>query len=321
MVSVSCLLLLAIGLFAAEAHSEEPVLPLITSLLKGGAEGNRALERLRFIGPEKAGPPLRAMLETGDERTRIAVSSALILIRDPASAQALQKRLQEDSDWEVRQNSALALGELKHLPAAKTLSSRLISDPHRRVRRACAIALGKLGLQPRALLAAAGTDDSLEVQLAALDSLRHMAKEVAPGLRKLLNDDSALLRFAAARALAYQKDAKAKEFLEAQLVAEAESQRRAVTVLVDLEENSWSTALLLKALECEDADARLDAATALARRGREEGVRGLLDFVNGAPGIRSRMAASTLAQLGYEASDFVEKDAPASSASPGRDSP
>lgn len=291
---------------SATATDDEPVGPHIAALLRGGAEANRAIERLRFLGPRRAGPPLRALLENGDDKTRIAVSSALILLRDPDSASALLKRLTEDSDWEVRSNAAQALGELKHKPATKELARKLETDPHRRVRRSCARALGTLAQRPDALAKAAAKDVDLEVRLAALHSVRDMSRRVTTPLRKLLADDSAMVRFAAARALAWNDDTAARHFLEQRLTKDEEEQRRSVMVLVDLPPREWTTDLLVRALDCSDADAQLEAALTLAKRKRPEAHLVLAHAAVGAHGGRSVKALVALEELGVTPNEIFD---------------
>lgn len=289
------LLALLVPLVAATAEAREDVAPYIAVILQGpGPAADRAAERLRHIGPQRSGPPLRALLTHVDERVRIAASSALIVVRDPASAKALEHALEGDEDWEVRQNAALALGSVRAKSSRAALEGRLGADPHRRVRKASAVALGQLGAGLRPLVAAARKDADLEVRLAALDAARNAVDGPAGKLlRPLLEDPAELIRFAAARSLAWHGDPAATRFLTTQLRnGEPEQQRRVVAICADLPRER-SVGLLELALEASDADARFSAAVALAGLERRSGLVALsrMAIDEASPSLARRAAA------------------------------
>lgn len=264
---VATILLAASLAFAGEVRADAEVSGHIAQMLRGPAGAtHRAIERLAFLGPERAGPALRAMLENPDPRQRILATEALIVVRDPRSAKALERRL-EDDDWEVRANAATALGRLKHRTSAGALEKALRGDGHVRVRKASATALGEIGAGYPALVEVARQDGDLEMRLMVLDHLaRPPAKKASPKLRPLLEDPSGMVRFATARTLAWHADPAARRFLAARLAeGSAEEQRRAVTVLADAPA-PWSADLLASALEGSDGGARHRAAVALAER-------------------------------------------------------
>lgn len=290
---------IALGLVLATAPGAQAdeVAVLVQQVVRGGPGEARAVERLRFLGPERSGPALRALLVNGGKRERIAAASALAVVRDPGSAPALIKAL-EDEDWPVRRSAAQALGAMRHRAATKALETRLGTDPNTRVRKACADALGRIGTGSGGLAKAALGDADLEVRLLALDLLASRADaKVARRLRPLLDDPSALVQFAAARSLAWAGDASARSFLLRQVSAnEAESARRAVTAVADVP-RSWAVDLLAGALEHADAEVRFEAAVALTRRDDERGIRPLVRTAGGV-GDEAVRARSMLEQLG-----------------------
>lgn len=282
---------------ASRAHASDEVARLLRDLLSGGSAAQAATERLRFLGPDRAGPPLRALLNGDSVPARIAASAALALVRDPGSTASLVEHL-SDEDWEVRRNCANALGVLKARSAGKGLVKALDGDPQTRVRKAAALALGEVGGAAGSLGRAAKADRELEVRLAALDALaRSMDPSANPAVRPLLRDASGFVRFAAARALAWTGDASARAFLSSELSApEAESRQRAITVLSDVP-RSWAGDLLARALDTEDADSADAAAQALARRGDRRGI-GHLARVEAEGGARGTKAGAALDGLG-----------------------
>lgn len=270
-------------------------------LLLNGRPGqvDQAIERLRYLGPGRAGGALRALLKSPSTSARIRASDALVRVIDPGSAHALAEALATDEDWEVRRNCADALGALVAKSQRKALEKALRVDTNRRVRKSSALALGRVGSAGSALAHAAAVDPDLEVRLAALDALsRAFDKSAVTPARKLLTDSSSMVRFGAARALAWNGDAAGRRFLEQALASDdEEGSRRAVVVLADLPK-PWASDILLSA-SAQDSERGIESARALARRDDERGLRALLR-IEQAGGELGDAATAALDDLGIE---------------------
>lgn len=282
----------------AQAGREE-VPALMRQLVTGTiGEQNRAIDRLKYLGPDVSGPSLRLMLASEDPQDRLAATSALVVVHYRGAQAALESVLTRDEDWEVRRNAVNALAGIRATHATPLIAKALQKDAQAKVRKACVSALSTLGGGTSALAAAAVHDDTLEIRLAALDALSHsMDRSVAPTVRPLLGDSSGLLRFAAARTLAWQGDAAAKKFLtEALNSKDSESIRRGVTALSDVP-SEWAADLLAHAADGSDELAACDAAAALARRTDARGTKKLLEIAN-AGGATADRAQQWLTRLG-----------------------
>lgn len=300
---------LGLVVFAAEARADE-VQQQIQVLISGPqSKQAQAVERLRYLGAARSGPPLRALLTHPMAKVRIAASDALVRVLDPASAPALGKALASDEDWEVRRNSADALGALAAKSQRQALVKASHSDSHRLVRRASVIALGKVGGGGAALTKSASSDADFEVRLAALDALaRGSNRKAVAGVRKLLNDQSAMIQFAAARALVWNDDAAGRAFLVRATESENEEEaQRGVLILADLPKN-WAADLLFETTKRQDLPA-VDAAQALGKRGDERGPKVLVAFsvAEGELGVEARRALDELG-IDIEAQDAVSGD-------------
>jgi HEAT repeat protein len=280
----------ALGL-CPEARATDDLSELVAQLSSGPpAAQNRAIERLRYLGPGKSGPPLRALLQSGDVDLRIRGSAALAVVADPAAGVLLERGL-GDEDWEVRRNCADALRAIRRKPAVSALSRCVQGDAHARVRLACARALPACGGGGRALAVAAVRDRELDVRLVALDGLaRLMDRGAAAGVRPLLRDPVPLVTFAAARALAWSGDDAGRLFLaEAVASKDGDRQRRAITALSDCPKG-WVPGVLASALEAQEVS--MAAAEALARRSDARGLRWLAVRASG--GEADAVSASRL---------------------------
>lgn len=273
----------------------------IAVLARGGPGVERAIERLRYLGAERSGPKVRALLSNEDAAVRANASRALALLRDHRSAAALAGVL-DDSSWEVRRNAAEGLGALKATQYRGALELRLRNDTNRRVRKATAAALGGMGGSSKRLVECAARDPDLEVRLGALDALATgQAKEASGGLRRLLTDPASFVRFGAARALAWNGDAEGRRFLERELSSkDSESSQRALVVLSDVPK-TWATDVLAKVAEGTSTLA-FDAAAALAKRTDTRGFAVLARMSLGA-GDDARRAGRMLDELGIDAEE------------------
>lgn len=262
-------------------------------------QADQAIERLRYLGPGRAGAALRGLLKSPSTQARIRASDALVRVVDPGSAAALAEALATDEDWEVRRNSADALGALVAKSQRKALETALRVDTNRRVRKSSALALGRVGSAGKALTRAAAVDPDLEVRLAALDALsRAFDRAAVAPARKLLTDPSSMVQFGAARALAWNGDAAGRKFLEQALASDdEEGARRSVVVLADLPK-PWASDLLLAA-SSRDSELGFEAARALARRDDERGLRALVRIELG-DGELAAAASAALDELGIE---------------------
>jgi HEAT repeat protein len=282
----------------ARAIPEESLPQLLHDLVAGTpGQSDRAVEGLRYLGPEVAGPPLRSLLTSQSEHEREVASGALVVIHDRGATHVLEQSL-ADEDWEVRRNSVNALVGVKDRRAIRLIADTLKKDIQVRVRKSCVTALDKLGGAPDALASASTSDPALEVRLAALDALAHsMDRHVAPHLKPLLEDSSSLVRFAAARSLAWQGDRGARKFLTKAIDStDAEEIRRGVTALSDVP-TGWAVDLLAHALESSDEHAATDAAAALARRQDPRGSHFLVKVATSG-GPEAQHAQSWLDRLG-----------------------
>jgi HEAT repeat protein len=273
-VSLLSISLLASAWAVAASARPEDVPELIATVLTGpSVAADRAAERLRYLGPQVAGPPLRALLASPDSRARIAASSALIIVRDPASASALQRVL-KDEDWEVRRNAVTALSTLESRAVVPSIERVLRTDEKVYVRKACVKALESLKSGVGGLADASASDKVMEIRLGALDVLARLKDHAARGkLRPLLGDSSEFVRFAAARALAWQDDPVAHKFIDKAVASkDVEEVRRAIVAISDVT-SPWASALLEKALQSTDRSVACAAATGLARQHSKLGLR------------------------------------------------
>lgn len=294
--------LVAAGLWlpaAAPARASDDLATLLVQVAAGpGRDRDHAIERLKFLGPATAGPPLCTLLAAGDARARVGASAALAVLADPGSVAALEHAI-GDEDWEVRRNAAGALGALGKKSSARRLAHALLTDANARVRKACALALAVVGGGGPALARAAAKDHDLEVRLASLDALaRQMDRSSLSAVRPLLADGSGLVRFAAARALAWAGDGGGKAFLARAVDSgDEDQQRRAVTVLADCPKR-WALDLLAKATLAPPV--ALPAASALAARADRRGMRALARLALSGEGDAAA-ASRQLDLLGFSA--------------------
>lgn len=283
---------------ASLARAEDDLIRLIDELEHGPVSvQNHAIERLKFIGASRAGPHLRRMLDSPEPDVRVRASAALAVVADAGSLTDLEHAI-GDEDWEVRRNSADALRILRRRSSSRVLSARLRVEKHPLVRRACVRALGAIGGGGPALVNVAMHDVETESRLAALHEIaQQMDPKSAHAVRPLLSDATALVRFAAARSMAWCGDGAGLDFLSRELGSkDGDARRRAVTALSDCPKPRC-VELLQRALDV--ADVAKPAAEALARRGDARGLEWLAKLAMGeAP--EARWADRLLSELGYD---------------------
>jgi HEAT repeat protein len=156
---------------------------------------------------ERAVAPLARTLSDPEADVRIAVARALGRVKDARATSALLGRL-DDGVLAVRLAVIEALAQLEDPAALLPLVARA-QDPQPAVRRAAVLTLGALGDTRAAgavMLALRDADES--VRLAAAQGLGGLRdKSVGSALAQRLSEDlSAVVRVAAARALARQED-------------------------------------------------------------------------------------------------------------------
>jgi HEAT repeat protein len=240
------------------------------------------------------------LLVSPNEEDRVAASDALASVHDLGAMSQLEHVLLIDEDWEVRRNAVQALGALHSHHPKHLLELKLHSDPHERVRKACVVALADIGGGGAALAQTAVSDTDLEVRLEALDRLaRAKDRSVAGRLRALLSDSSYFVRYAAARALAWQDDPVAKRFLTTAITSnDPEQTGKAVSALADVP-LGWAAELLARTLDGKDISTACNAAAALAKRKDDRGTQFLLRLANtDDPG--AEQASSWLDRLGID---------------------
>ena len=264
----------AVVLSARGASAGPEEVPGLIQLLITGSVGeqNHAIQRLQFLGPDVAGPPLRRLLMSEDPKELIAATDALGVVRYPPATPLLERLVLIADDWEVRRNAVRALGTIHAQHARKLISRTLRTDKQPRVRKACVQALAQIGGANRAVAEAAVKDDDLEVRMEALDVLaKARDRSVASVLWPLLKDSSELVRYATARSLAWQNDLHARWVLtKAIATCDPEQMNRAVTALTDVP-YSWAADLLAKVLGVADTRVGCAAAAALVRRKDDRG--------------------------------------------------
>jgi HEAT repeat protein len=156
---------------------------------------------------ERAVAPLARTLSDPEAEVRIAVARALGRVKDARATSALLGRL-DDGVLAVRLAVIESLAQLEDSAALLPLVGRA-QDPQPAVRRAAVLTLGALGDTRAAgavMLALRDTDES--VRLAAAQGLGALRdKSVGSALAQRLSEDpSAVVRVAAARALARHED-------------------------------------------------------------------------------------------------------------------
>jgi len=282
---------------SASSRSDPEVTAVIERLENGNdGERSRAIERLRRIGLERISGPLVELVEHGGTRQRIVATEALVSLRDPGAARALERAL-EDGDWVVRRNAAQALGGLSG-KCPKRLANCAERDPNPRARRACVEAAGRRGGAAGSLAVAANTSTDLDTRLKALDGLAaSMDLKAAANVRALLTDPIELVQFAAARSLAWSGDPAGRKFLSTHAAgADPERALRAVQLLRDVP-RSWAADVLAERLVSKSPEVRRAAAIALEGRGDARGMRALKAWSEVDGGPDAAFALSELARL------------------------
>jgi HEAT repeat protein len=240
--------------------------------------GERALEAVGRSEFAKAAALGRASLEIllpfithASSATRRDVAEALGLIRDPQSAEALQK-LAADEDPGVRMTAFSSLAVVE--PSLATLSQAL-TDPDKNVRLAVVEAIGELrNTEAVPVLSQCLHDAHWEVRCAAAAALALLGeRSTMPLLVEAMGDSDADMRVAAADALGMVGDVEAIEpLILAQLDPEMRVRQAALKALVRVDyrwhrsSRAYMTLPALKrALRNEDYSIRTAAADLMER--------------------------------------------------------
>ncbi|MBL8728953.1 MAG: HEAT repeat domain-containing protein [Planctomycetes bacterium] len=154
-----------------------------------------ALAAAQTPGPE-------ADLRSKSVDTRLAAIDALGQ-GDRADVDRLLLPLLKDKDWEIQERAAIALGKAKCVPAVKALVELAVDGDCVRIRRAAAQAAA--AIDPAEAASGLCKKAKGRTQVAALEALALANRRQAPladadKLKKLLRDESAALREAAATA-------------------------------------------------------------------------------------------------------------------------
>src|SRR5205823_4227922 len=150
-----------------------------------------------------------AVLKDGDTSARLAAAAALGDIGPAArdAIPALAEAMKKDTELQVREEAALALGGSGQAAAVPPLIDVLNGDDED-VRRLAALALGEIGPAARpaipSLIKALRADKDYRVRFHAAEALGRMgpeAKVAIPALREALKDDRPEVSNAAAETL------------------------------------------------------------------------------------------------------------------------
>lgn len=245
-------------------------------------------------------------LEHHDARVRAQAADALGRVEAEARAAAVTALMRacEDAHPSVRYAALLSLGELAAGEAVGAIVPHL-GDGESLCREAAAIALGQLGEAGGAAawdaLTRALAADEPEVRFQAIASLAEIdAARAASLVVALLDDGDAKVRAQAAAALGDAGDRALGDRIARRLDDADEVRFEAALALARLGDRR---ALPTLTAALGDGDRALDAATALARLGLDEGARAalgaLLDRFFGDALVKVR-AAEALARAGDE---------------------
>ncbi len=235
---------------------------------------------------------LIASLGDTDPEVRNAAAQALGNLGDPRAVEALMRALRSDSDAGVRAMAAWALGEIEDPRAVPALGEALRRDQDAHVREMAAWALGEIedpqGVEP---LRAALRDASPEVRVKAVWALGQIEDAAAvPALAEALRDANPEIRQMAAWALGEIEDPSAVNALVGSLQdSDAEVRSTAAWAIGEIQPAAAPPALIAAAGDA-NADVRSHVAWALGE-------------------IEDPAAVPALRRLIHDSSAEVRKDA------------
>jgi HEAT repeat protein len=250
---------------------------------------------------ERVCPALRARL--ADDRSEVRYAAALSLgeLGDRTALDTLVAQLEGDGNPLAREAAAIALGLLGDPLAAEPLLHALVDGPPE-VRFQAATSIVEVArARARAPLERALGDSDPEVRSAAAEALGDLGEgEAGTALARLLDDGAAGVRFEAALALARLGDPRGVPVLAGLLddreLAPAAAEhlflcpgREAIPALLGLLDRWLAPAV-----------AKVWAAGALARLGREEGRRRLLHLLSSRSAMIRGLAVQVLGELGEQ---------------------
>jgi HEAT repeat protein/beta-lactamase regulating signal transducer with metallopeptidase domain len=237
-------------------------------------------------------------LSDSDAEVRQQAAFALGQLRSEASVNALIGAL-EDKEAEVRQQAVFALGQIRSPSSARALAAAL-GDASAEVRQQAAFALGQLGDPGTAgALAGALKDSDAEVRQQAVFALGQLRDPGSAGaLSGALRDAAAEVRQQAAFALGQLGAAQAVPALGAALKdAAAEVRQQAAFALGQLRSKEALPALLEALKTDKSAEIRQQAAFALGQIGDERALEAITAALKDADADVRKQAAFALGQL------------------------
>lgn len=220
-------------------------------------------------------------LKSADPSVRRQGAAWLSQARDPKAAPYLVKALNDESSW-VRQSAADGLGLLVWRDASPKLAAMLTGDKDAAVRQQAAISLSYL-MDPAAgqALMKALNDEAPAVRYAALHTLGAMRYQPAEDtLAGLLKSDDPNMRRGAISALGQMKSTKATAALTAAIAdGDVYARLEAIKAVGDIGEESAAPALKKLLDKSQEPMIRVEAALALAKIGRDDGLVTAFEYV------------------------------------------
>ncbi len=220
-------------------------------------------------------------LKSADPSVRRQGAAWLSQARDPKAAPYLVKALDDESSW-VRQSAADGLGLLVWRAASPKLAAMLTGDKDAAVRQQAAISLSYL-MDPAAgqALMKALNDEAPAVRYAALHTLGAMRYQPAEDtLAGLLKSDDPNMRRGAISALGQMKSTKATAALTAAISdGDVYARLEAIKAVGDIGEASAAPSLKKLLDKSQEPMIRVEAALALAKLGRDDGLVTAFEYV------------------------------------------
>lgn len=251
-----------------------------------------------------------AGLKSADESERRQAAEKLGLLRNPKAAAPLMNALSDESP-RVRQAAADSLGLMTHRAASAKLADMLLKDKDAGVRQQAAISLSYL-MDPAAgpALADALGDANASVRYSAMHTLGVM--KYAPAekqVRKLLASDDANLRRGAIAALGQlQSRDSAGDIQKALGDTDRYVRVEAIKALGSIGYTEAAPELVGLLDKAQEATVRVEAALALSRMGKNDGLLTAYEFVKSNELSLRSQSLNIIAEVGDARSlQFIEE--------------